>query len=229
MAIRSWLPSGQTALTVAVNTNWDVFVDQGTWYLAQQRRLVLGAAAGRPLFGGFQLPPVFNNLPNDGNFADVRKSIPARPPAAGYRAPQIFVSTKPAEIIVTDGPPASQPVAGTGLQRVTNTASILYFDPGQGNFYLQLSGRWFSAHGLAGPWDFATDNLPPDFALIPPDSPDAAILASVPGTVAAQEAVLQAQIPTTDHGSAQIREARRSSGPGRRGSRQSPGPRSRPR
>ena len=39
--------------------------------------------------------------------------------------------------------------------------------------------------------------MPPDFALIPPDGPDAAILASVPGTVAAQEAVLRAQIPTT--------------------------------
>ncbi len=60
-----------------------------------------------------------------------------------------------------------------------------------------MSGRWFSAAGLNGPWQFATDKLPPDFALIPPNAPDAAILASVPGTVAAQEALLRAQIPTT--------------------------------
>ena len=39
--------------------------------------------------------------------------------------------------------------------------------------------------------------MPADFSLISPTGPDAAILASVPGTVAAQEALLKAQIPTT--------------------------------
>lgn len=189
-------PVGSTSLSVAVNTNWDVFVDQGTWYLLNNGVWFSAPQRDGPYAVLATLPPVFRNLSNDANFAAVRKSIPARPPAAGYKAPQIFVSIKPAEIIVTDGPPSFAPVAGTGLQRVTNTASILYFDPGQGEFYVQLSGRWFSAHGLAGPWDFATDKLPPDFALIPPDGPDAAVLASVPGTVAAQEAVVQAQIPT---------------------------------
>ncbi len=191
------VPVGTTGLTVAVNTNWDVFVDQGTWYLLNSGVWFSAPQRDGPYAVAAQLPPEFANLPNDGNFANVRKSIPARPPAAGYRPPQIFVSTKPAEIIVTDGAPVLQPVAGTALQRVTNTSSVLYFDPGQSNFYVQLSGRWFSANGLAGPWAYATDNLPPDFALIPPDSADAAILPSVPGTVAAQEAVLQAQIPTT--------------------------------
>ena len=127
---------------------------------------------------------------------------PGQAADAGYKAPKIFVSTKPAEIIVTDGAPSFKPVAGTGLQRVVNTSSVLFFDPAQDSFYVQLSGRWFSAHGLAGPWDFATNKLPPDFALISPDGPDAAVLASVPGTVQAQEAVLKAQIPTTATSSA---------------------------
>ncbi len=191
------VPVGTTGLSVAVNTNWDVFVDQSTWYLLNGGVWFSAPQRDGPYAVAAQLPPEFTNLPNDGNFANVRKSIPARPVAAGYRAPQIFVSTKPAEIIVTDGAPAFQPVTGTTLQRVTNTSSVLYFDPGPSNFYVQLSGRWFSANALAGPWEYATDNLPPDFALIPPDGPDAAILPSVPGTVAAQEAVLQAQIPTT--------------------------------
>jgi hypothetical protein len=190
-------PVGTTTLAVAVNTNWDVFVDQNTWYLLNNGIWFSAPQRDGPYAVVSQLPPVFNSLPNDGNFADVRKSIPARAPAAGYRAPLILVSTKPAEIIVTDGAPAFESVAETNLQRVTNTSSVLYFDPGPGNFYVQLSGRWFSAHGLAGPWVYASDNLPPDFALIPPTSPDAAVLPSVPGTVAAQEAVLQAQIPTT--------------------------------
>ena len=190
-------PVGQTGLRVAVNTNWDVFVDQGTWYLLNNGVWFSAPQASGPYTRTAQLPAAFNDLPTDANFADVRNAIPARPIIPGYKAPQIFVSTKPAEIVVTDGAPSFKPIAGTGLQRVVNTPSMLFFDPSQGSFYLQLSGRWFSAHGLVGPWAYATDKLPPDFALIPPDSPDAAVLASVPGTVQAQEAVLQAQIPTT--------------------------------
>lgn len=190
-------PVGQTGLRFAVNTNWEVFVDRSTWYLLNNGVWFSAPQASGPYTPTPRLPAAFNNLPKDANFADVRKSIPARPPNPGYRAPQIIVSTKPAEIIVTDGAPSFKPVAGTGLQRVVNTSSVLFFDKSQGSFYLQLSGRWFAAHGLAGPWNYATDKLPPDFALIPPDGPDAAVLGSVPGTVQAQEAVLKAQIPVT--------------------------------
>jgi hypothetical protein len=190
-------PVGQTGLRFAVNTNWDVFVDQGTWYLLNNGVWFSAPQPNGPYAPVSKLPAAFNDLPKDANFADVRKSIPARPPNAGYQAPRIFVSTKPAEIIVTDGAPSLKPVEGTGLQRVVNTSSVLFFDPAQSSFYVQLSGRWFSAPGLAGPWQYATDKLPPDFALIPPDGPDAAVLGSVPGTVQAQEAVLKAQTPTT--------------------------------
>jgi hypothetical protein len=190
-------PVGQTGLRIAVNTNWDVFVDQSTWYLLNNGVWFSAPQPSGPYAPTAQLPAAFNNLPKDANFADVRKAIPARLPSPEYKAPRIFVSTKPAEIVVTDGAPSLKPVAGTGLQRVVNTPSVLFFDPSQASFYLQLSGRWFSAHGLAGPWEYATDKLPPDFAFIPRNGPDAAVLASVPGTVQAQEAVLQAQIPTT--------------------------------
>jgi len=107
------------------------------------------------------------------------------------------VSQKPAEIIVTSGPPSLRAVTGTGLQRVTNTPNVLFFHPAESLYYVLLSGRWFSARAFAGPWQFATDRLPPDFALISPTGPDAAVLASVPSTIAAQEAVLKAQIPQT--------------------------------
>jgi hypothetical protein len=107
------------------------------------------------------------------------------------------VSQKPAEIIVTQGPAALRAVAGTGLQRVTNTPNVLFFHPAENLYDVLLSGRWFAARAFAGPWQFATDRLPPDFALIAPQGPDGAVLASVPGTIAAQEAILAAQIPRT--------------------------------
>lgn len=190
-------PIGKTGLSFAVNTNWEVFADQGTWYLLNNGVWFSAPQATGPYALTTKLPPKFGELPKDANFTDVRKSLPARLPPPGYRAPEIFVSTKPAEIIVTDGAPSFKPVAGTGLQRVANTSSVLFFQPTQGAFYLQLSGRWFSARGLAGPWEYASDTLPPDFALIPPEGPDGAVLGSVPGTVEAQEAILKAQIPTT--------------------------------
>ena len=62
-------------------------------------------------------------------------------------------------------------------------------------YFVLFSGRWFSAPGLAGPWVYATPNLPATFALIPADGPQADVLASVPGTAQAQEAVITAQIP----------------------------------
>ena len=51
-----------------------------------------------------------------------------------------------------------------------------------------MSGRWFSASSLNGPWTFATTRLPPDFARIPASGPRGFVLASVPGTAQAQEA-----------------------------------------
>ena len=128
----------------------------------------------------------------------MNQHVPAEPPTPKERAPKIFVSTKPAEIIVTDGAPSFKPVAGTGLQRVVNTASVLFFYPANGLFYRAVVRAAGSPpSGSTEPWEFATDKLPADFSLISPNGPDAAILASVPGTVAAQEAVLKAQIPTT--------------------------------
>ncbi len=190
-------PAGSSGLSFAVNTNWDVFEDHGTWYLLNNGFWFKAPKATGPYEPVASLPVEFGALPKSTNFARVNQYIPAKPLTSKDTRPKIFVSTKPAEIIVTSGAPSFKAVAGTGLQRVVNTSSVLLFYPAKGQFYLQLSGRWFSAHGFDGPWEFATDKLPADFSLISPTGPDAAILALVPGTVAAQEALLKAQIPTT--------------------------------
>ncbi len=186
-------PIGESGLSYAVNTNWPVFTDGTLWYLLNGAMWLSAPASSGPYKPVGSLPPVFNAIPNDQNFADVRKALPAKPQQGPV--PDIYVSTKPAEIIVTDGPPKFVPVAGTGLQQVTNASSDLFFDPTKGQFYFLTSGRWFSASALNGPWVFATQNLPPDFAFIDPQGPQAHVLASVPNTAQAQAAVLQAQIP----------------------------------
>ena len=133
-----------------MNTNWDVFVDHGTWYLLNNGFWYLGAAVERPLHA--RGPPARRSSTHCRRTANFAQREPAcagqAANAEGSRVTKIFVSTKPAEIIVTDGAPSFKPVEGTGLQRVVNTSSVLFFDPAAALFYLQLSGRWFSAAGL---------------------------------------------------------------------------------
>jgi hypothetical protein len=61
-----------------------------------------------------------------------------------------------------------------------------------------LSGRWYRSRTESGPWTFVrSDELPPSFAQIPPDSDIGGVRVSVAGTDEADDAVLDAQIPQT--------------------------------
>ncbi|MBY0330624.1 MAG: hypothetical protein K2X49_08130, partial [Acetobacteraceae bacterium] len=184
-------------LSIAVNTNWSVLSDpEGGWWLLNNGSWMTAPRPAGPWMAAATLPAALRSLPDDQNLADIRRAIPGRPfpPDA---VPTIFVSTKPAEIIVTDGPPRFTAIPGTRVEMVANSAAPLFRDPGTGRFYVLASGRWFAAASLDGPWRFATPDLPPDFAQIPPDSVAGGVLPAVPGTAQAAEAVLQAQIPRT--------------------------------
>jgi hypothetical protein len=201
-------PVTGTSLSVAVNTNWDVFVDADsqTWYWLNNGAWLRAPDVKGPWAPAGALPGAFSVLPDDRNFADVRRHLPGRSlnPAD---MPQVFVSTTPAEVIVTRGAPQYSEIPGTQLSYVANTDAPLFRHAGNGLNYFLVSGRWFSAPGLQGPWTFATPALPADFARIPPNSPRGFVLVSVPGTVQAQEALIQAQIPqqaTLDKASAKL-------------------------
>lgn len=117
---------------------------------------------------------------------------PQMPPAV------VYVSTTPAELIVTQGDPRYSPIAGTQLVYVTNTDRDIFMDVKNQNYYVLLAGRWFQAKSLQGAWSFVPGSaLPADFARIPPGSPKSYVLASVPNTEQAREAVIANQIPQT--------------------------------
>lgn len=115
------------------------------------------------------------------------------------RTPQIVVSTVPAELIFIDGPPAMAPIENTDLLYVSNTDSDVVFDIAAQRYYVLLSGRWYAAGSLsAAEWSFVPpDQLPETFALIPVDSENGHVLASVAGTEQAREAALDAAVPQT--------------------------------
>jgi hypothetical protein len=109
----------------------------------------------------------------------------------------VYASTVPAELILVRGAAQYEPVPGTQLLWVRNTESDLFRLGATGPVYYLVAGRWFSSPGFSGPWTFATPTLPADFAKIPLEHERSRVLASVPGTVQAAEAVLLAQVPQT--------------------------------
>lgn len=121
-------------------------------------------------------------------------------PNAPQAAPpgQIIVVQEPAELISTDGEPQYTPVQGNELLYVTNTQSDVFMEVATQQVYVLLSGRWFRAPSLKGPWEYvAPDKLPAAFARVPPNSPKANVLVSVAGTPEAKDARLDAAIPQT--------------------------------
>lgn len=121
-----------------------------------------------------------------------------KPTLATPPTPQIHIATVPTELIVTDGAPQWQPIQGTQLLYVTNTTGHIFKEIGDQDSYVLISGRWFSAPDMNGPWTFApADKLPADFANIPDDSTKENVKASVAGTPQAREAAIAATIPQT--------------------------------
>jgi hypothetical protein len=189
--------TNRTDLLFAVNTNWDVLYDTAgrKYYLLNGEGWLTAPDALKGAWAPAKtLPPSLYSLPVNQNWAEARKRLPGKPAKV---APTVFVTTEPAELILTKGEPTYVPVRGTRLLNLKNTASVLFLDTGDGKFYFLVAGRWFRGESLSGPWSAASADLPPDFAQIPDDDPVAFVKASVPGTREAKDAVLLASIPTT--------------------------------
>jgi hypothetical protein len=189
-------PVKDTQLNYAVNTNWDLLQDQTTskYYLLNgDSWLTATDVMNGPWTAADSLPDNFAKLPADTNWDEVRKHIPGKPADS---VPTVVATTQPAEMIVTDGAPKLVDIPGTALQYVSNPTMPLFYDTADSNYYYLVAGRWFSTRNLqAGDWSAASAQLPDDFGKIPPDGPMGSVLASVPGTPQAQDAIVLASIP----------------------------------
>jgi hypothetical protein len=188
----------ETTLEFVVNTTWPLFFERSTstYDLLVGQQWMTASSLDGPWTRTMKLPADMAKVSADPQWATLKKVIP--PPAASNDViPTVFYSSKPAELILFDGPPVYSKIPGTRLVYSTNTSTYLFLDTAMNQYYYLTGGRWFRADSLQGPWSFATTDLPADFAHIPPDHPTSVVLASVPGTDEAKDAVLLAQIPTT--------------------------------
>jgi hypothetical protein len=187
-------PIEGTSLQYVVNTNWNLFYDKTSYYLLDGKTWLKAADIPGPWKVTTSLPPDMAKLPKGQNWDDVLKAVP---PAAGGVAPKVFVTEKPAELIVFRGAPIWIPIPGTTLSYGSNTDNQIFMSSQTKQLYVLLSGRWFRAGSLEAPWVYAGNDLPADFAKIPTGKPYSAALVSVPGTQMASDAVLISQVPTT--------------------------------
>ncbi|HZE97445.1 MAG TPA: hypothetical protein VE981_10500 [Planctomycetota bacterium] len=187
-------PIEGTQLKFATNTNWDVIenpADSRTYLLHGEGWISTKDLKKGPWDIVSKLPDDFTRLPLNENWSETRKRIPGKL----IPVPRVFVTTQPSELIVLDGRPVYEPLSGTRLSDVKNTTSDLFRHEADGEFYFLTAGRWFKAKSLDGPWTSATGDLPGDFGKIPKDTDNAEVLASVPGTQEADDAVLLASVP----------------------------------
>jgi hypothetical protein len=112
--------------------------------------------------------------------------------------PAIYITEGPTELIVFNGQPSFEPIAGTQLLWVTNASGDVIMDTTSNSYYLLISGRWFRATSLSGPWGYvASNDLPAEFGRIPANTPAAEVLTAVAGTPQAKEAVIANSVPQT--------------------------------
>ena len=187
-----------TSLGFIVNSNFPLFFEkEGAkehYLYAGEQWLKAGALEG-PWVAAPKLPGDMYKLTSDPKWKEMEKPILSLSPKS--KPPAVFYTNKPAEVILFKGEPSYANIPGTQLSHATNTDADLFVSNTTRDFYYLAAGRWFSAANLNGPWTYAGAELPKDFANIPADNPAARVLVSVPGTDAAKDAVLLAQVPTT--------------------------------
>ncbi|NMM48236.1 hypothetical protein [Marinigracilibium pacificum] len=184
---------------VIVNTPFLIFKDKedGKFYLYGEKYWF----TSNDLMSGWKEIPKLS-----GKLAQIDKEIKSQENAGEQNesekvfnsTPEIIVKTKPAELISSDGPASFSSIQGTNLLYMDNSNEDVFMNIKDQKYYVVLSGRWYRADQITGQWKFVdSESLPEDFKAIPEGSDKDNVLANVAGTVAAEEALLDAQIPQT--------------------------------
>jgi hypothetical protein len=186
-------PIEGTSLKLAGNTNWAVIQDGATYYLLATDSWLSAASVNGP-WSPATAPASFAAIPNNDNWTEVHAHL-GSPALPASQIPIVFTSTQPADLLAFSGSPKFATIPGTSLKYVTNTDSDVFFYTPTTLWYVLLSGRWYRAANLSGPWTYASTTLPADFKKIPVNSPRGRVLVSVPGTPESDYAGASTRVP----------------------------------
>lgn len=189
-------------LDMVVNTPFTIVkYTDGRFYLYGQKRwFVSNSATGPYEYTNGNVPPPIQSVGSEiASKQQTNSADNARSSTDPTVVPNIIVSTTPAELIQSNGEPNFTPIQGTNLLYMSNSDNDIFMDENSQQYFVLISGRWFQTKNLnSNNWIYtAADQLPADFAKIPPGSPKDNVLASVAGTDAAKDAVMDAEIPQT--------------------------------
>jgi len=96
---------------------------------------------------------------------DGRDSTHSRRRTLDEDPPAIFISSQPAALIVSDGPPRYETLEDTSLKYLVNTTSRVFEEPTDQEIYVLVAGHWFRSWRTDGPWEpVPSDQLPADIA-----------------------------------------------------------------
>ena len=188
-------------IDVVVNSPFTIVkAPDGLFYLYGGKHWYSGSSATGPYNPASNIPPALNQVQSSVDAANSSNAGYVDSAAARQEnnISNIVVSTSPAELIQSEGKPNWTPISGTDLSYASNSPNDIFQDQSDGKYYVLISGRWYSSGSLTGGWHYVASNaLPANFARIPEGSPKDNVLASVAGTEAAREAIMDAQIPQT--------------------------------
>jgi hypothetical protein len=199
-------PLAGTTLLRVINTRALLLLDQGIgrYYLYLRDRWVEARSLQGPWAAATNPPAALETAKQAAEAEQLVDLLDDPNPEAKEAldhdiVPTIYVSTTPAELIQTDGPPDFEPIAGTQLLWAKNTSGSLFMNVADQNYYVLISGRWYRTKTLtADAWSYVPGpDLPQDFARIPETHPAGDALPSVPGTPQAQQARIANHIPQT--------------------------------
>lgn len=182
-----------TRLEFVVNTDWSVFYSRDTqaWYILDEGHwLTSNMFSSGDWKTTLDLPEDFLTLQVSSDWPNVAAAFPPVQPKTPPKP--LLISYEPTELVLVDGEPILATVPGSGLQYVVNTRNDLFMLGGR--YYLLASGRWFTTKNIRKLW-YAAGALPSEFSEIPQGHEKAYVLASVPGTAAAEKARKEAQTP----------------------------------
>ncbi|HEX7230434.1 MAG TPA: autotransporter [Candidatus Binatia bacterium] len=120
---------------------------QAAWYQGNFQTMVSGGASSMSLDRLQAMLSIENAL-------KMGRSVPVK-----NDPPKIVFSPRTAILINIDGDATWGPVAGTSLERVINSRSLILLDDKSGKYYIHLFDGFVEAPVLTGPWTVAK-NLP---------------------------------------------------------------------